>query len=257
MSYYLILALILLAYMSLWFLISIVKKRNDIADIAWGLGFILMAWSSFPLGENYSQRGLLTGLLISIWGVRLASHIFKRNRNKTEDYRYAKWRKDWGRWFYVRSFVQVYLLQGALLYLISLPIFIVNRHLGAKIGLLDFAGLAVWLIGFAFEAIGDAQLATFINNPANKGKLMQSGLWQYTRHPNYFGEVTMWWGIWLISLSSLFNIFAIISPLTISFLILKVSGIPMLEKKYEGRKDFEEYKKKTSVFFPLPPRKND
>ena len=238
----------------MWFAISIVKKRNDIADIAWGLGFILMAWSSFLLGENYSQRGILVGLLVSVWGIRLASHIFKRNRTKTEDYRYAQWRKDWGKWFYLRSYFQIYLLQGMLLYLIAIPIFIINLYAGVEIGLLDMVGLMIWLIGFGFEAIGDAQLKNFINDPDNKGKLMQSGLWQYTRHPNYFGEVTMWWGIWVISLSALFSIFSIISPLAISFLILKVSGIPMLEKKYEGRTDFEEYKKRTSAFFPLPPR---
>lgn len=238
----------------MWFAISIVKKRNDIADIAWGLGFVLMAWSSFLLGENYSQRGILVGLLVSVWGIRLASHIFKRNRTKTEDYRYAQWRKDWGKWFYLRSYFQIYLLQGMLLYLIAIPIFIINQYAGAEIGLLDMVGLMIWLIGFGFEAIGDAQLKNFINDPVNKGNLMQSGLWQYTRHPNYFGEVTMWWGIWVISLSALFSIFSIISPLAISFLILKVSGIPMLEKKYEGRTDFEEYKKRTSAFFPLPPR---
>ena len=238
----------------MWFAISIVKKRNDIADIAWGLGFVLMTWSSFLLGENYSQRGILVGLLVSVWGIRLASHIFKRNRTKTEDYRYAQWRKDWGKWFYLRSYFQIYLLQGMLLYLIAIPIFIINQYAGAEIGLLDMVGLMIWLIGFGFEAIGDAQLKNFINDPVNKGKLMQSGLWQYTRHPNYFGEVTMWWGIWVISLSALFSIFSIISPLAISFLILKVSGIPMLEKKYEGRTDFEEYKKRTSAFFPLPPR---
>lgn len=240
--------------MTMWFAISIVKKRNDIADIAWGLGFVLMAWSSFLLGENYSQRGILVGLLVSVWGIRLASHIFKRNRTKTEDYRYAQWRKDWSKWFYLRSYFQIYLLQGMLLYLIAIPIFIINQYTGAEIGLLDMVGLMIWLIGFGFEAIGDAQLKNFINDPVNKGKLMQSGLWQYTRHPNYFGEVTMWWGIWVISLSALFSIFSIISPLAISFLILKVSDIPMLEKKYEGRTDFEEYKKRTSAFFPLPPR---
>lgn len=255
MNYFLPLALILFIYMSFWFMLSLLKKRNDVADVAWGLGFVLMAWTSFFLGQIGSVRGILVGILLSVWGFRLAWYIYTRNRGKAEDYRYFEWRERWGKWFYIRSYAQVYLLQGFFLFLIVSPVLLINSSTGSTLELLDFFGVVVWLVGFYFEAMGDAQLARFIKDPTNKGKLMQSGLWRYTRHPNYFGEVTMWWGIWIISLSTSYNLLSVIGPLTITFLILKVSGIPMLEEKYEGRLDFEEYKRKTSIFFPLPPKK--
>lgn len=238
--------------MSLWFVVSLLKKRNDVADIAWGLGFTLMTWVSFFLSGNSSARGILVGVLVSIWGLRLAWHIHRRNKGKTEDYRYLAWRKEWGKWFYLRSYFQVYLLQGIFLFLIVSPVLLINKSAGTALGLLDIVGVSVWLVGFYFETIGDAQLARFIKDPANKGKLMQRGLWAYTRHPNYFGEVTLWWGIGLIALSVPSGWLGIIGPLTITFLILKVSGIPMLEKKMVEHPDFAEYKKRTSIFFPLP-----
>lgn len=255
MTYYLTLAILLFLYMSLWFVVSLIKKRNDVADIAWGLGFMLMAWVSFFFSENSGIRGLLVNSLVSIWGLRLAWHIHSRNRGKSEDYRYLAWRKEWGRLFYLRSYLQVYLLQGFLLFLIAIPIITINRNDGLSLGWLDFIGVLVWIIGFYFEAVGDAQLAQFVKNPANKGKIMQNGLWAYTRHPNYFGEVTLWWGIFIISLGNAPFFYTIIGPLTITILILFVSGIPLLEKKYAGNPDFEEYKKRTSVFFPLPTKK--
>jgi steroid 5-alpha reductase family enzyme len=255
MNYYLILILVLFAYMSLWFVVSLIKKRNDVADVAWGLGFALMTWTSFFLAGDSGTRGLLTGILVSIWGLRLAWHIYSRNIGKVEDYRYLAWRKEWGKWFYLRSYAQVYLLQGVFLFLIVSPVLLINKSAGTAFGWLDALGVLVWLAGFYFEAVGDAQLKRFIENPENKGKLMQSGLWAYTRHPNYFGEVTQWWGLWLIVLSVPGGWLGIIGPITITFLILKVSGIPMLEKKMAENSEFESYKKRVSVFLPLPPRK--
>ena len=238
MNYFLTLALVLFVYMSSWFLVSLLRKRNDVADVAWGLGFVLMTWTSFFLSGTSGARGLLISTVVTIWGVRLAWHIHRRNRGKAEDYRYLAWRKEWGKWFYLRSYAQVYLLQGMFLFLIVLPVLFVNGSVGTALGLLDVIGMAVWLLGFCFEAVGDAQLARFIQNPENKGKLMQSGLWAYTRHPNYFGEVTQWWGLWLVALSVPSGLLGIIGPLTITFLILKVSGIPMLEKKMSEHPEF-------------------
>lgn len=252
MSYYPILISVVFIYMSLWFVVSLVKKRNDVADVAWGLGFVLVTWVSFFLSDDSGARGLLASLLVSVWGVRLAWHIHTRNKGKTEDYRYLAWRKEWGKWFYIRSYAQVYLLQGTLLFLIVIPVLFINKDVGVSLGLLDFVGVAVWLLGFYFEVVGDAQLARFIKDPTNKGKLMQSGLWAYTRHPNYFGEVTQWWGIWLIALSVPNGLLAIVGPLTITVLIVKVSGIPMLEKKMAEHPDFAEYKRTVSAFIPLP-----
>jgi len=255
MNYFLTLAISLFAYMSLWFVFSLIKKRNDVADVAWGLGFILIAWTSFFLSGNSGTRGLLVGALVSIWGLRLSWHIHSRNKGKAEDYRYLAWRKQWGRLFYLRSYLQIYLLQGFLLYLIAIPIMVININNSSALNWLDFVGVFVWIIGFYFEVRGDYELAQFVKNPANKGKIMQNGLWAYTRHPNYFGEVTLWWGIFIVSLGSAPFFYTLIGPLTITILILFVSGIPLLEKKYAGNPDFEDYKKRTSVFFPLPTKK--
>ena len=254
MTYFLTLLSIVFVYMSLWFLVSLLNKRNDVADVAWGLGFVLMAWTSFLLaGESVGLRGLLVCTLVSVWGIRLAWHIHHRNKGKTEDYRYLAWRKEWGKWFYLRSYLQVYLLQGALLFIIVLPVLLINKSAAAPLGVLDVIGVAVWLFGFYFEAVGDAQLAKFIQNPANKGKLMQSGLWSYTRHPNYFGEVTQWWGLGIIALAVPNGWVGLIGPVMITYLILKVSGIPMLEKKMELHPDFASYKQRVSVFVPRTP----
>ncbi len=249
MEYYIVLGVILFIYMTTWFVVSLYKKRNDVADIAWGLGFILLSWISFFMSEEMSGRGLLVTLLITVWGLRLSFHIRARNKGKTEDYRYLAWRNAWGKWFYLRSYGQVYLLQGALLYIIASATFYIHRGGQVPLGLFDYAGLIVWAVGFFFESVGDRELKNFLADPLNKGKLIRSGLWQYTRHPNYFGEVTQWWGIWIMTISLGFS-WVIISPLTITVLILFVSGIPLLEKKMEENPDFADYKRTTNKFFP-------
>jgi steroid 5-alpha reductase family enzyme len=253
MNSYIILALTLLGYMTLWIMISVIKKRNDVADIAWGIGFVFMAWLSFFI-SGFSFKAFLVNGLVTVWGFRLAWHIYNRNKNKPEDSRYLELRKTW-KHFYLRSFLQVFLLQGIFLFLISLPVIYINYSVSNDFGMTEFIGLLVWSIGFYFESVGDRQLKEFVSNPANRGKLMDKGLWKYSRHPNYFGEVTQWWGIFIIALSIPGSLFTIIGPLTITVLILFVSGVPLLEKKYAGRPDFESYKKRTSVFIPLPPKR--
>ncbi len=254
MSTYITLGLILLCYMSGWFILSIIKQRNDIADVAWGLGFILMTVCALFLSPDISPLDVLISGLVTLWGGRLAWHIHRRNKGKSEDYRYAKWRKDWGKWFYRRSYLQVYLLQGIFLYIIVLPVVYSILSPGPNLTWLSIAGLLVWIIGFTFESVGDAQLASFLKDENNKGHLMQKGLWHYTRHPNYFGEVTQWWGLWLVALSIPGGLFTIVSPLTITILILFVSGIPLLETKMEQHPEFAQYKKTTSKFIPWFPR---
>ncbi len=254
-NYFLLLAFTLFIYMNAWFLLSLIRKRNDLADVAWGIGFVLLAWTSIFLSQDFEIRSLIVNLLVTIWGLRLAWHIYKRNKGKPEDYRYLAWRQQWGKWFYIRSYLQIYLLQGLFLFIISLPILAINIQGSSEIGLFDFLGITVWLIGFFFEVVGDWQLKQFIKEPTNKGKLITTGLWQYSRHPNYFGEVTQWWGIWLIALVTPLGWISLLGPLTISFLILKVSGIPMLEKKMSQNPAFAEYEKRVSKFFPLPPKK--
>ena len=241
-------------YASAWFIISLVKKRNDLADIAWGLGYIALCVYYLMQGANSARALLLFGLVL-VWGTRLSWHIYQRNKNKAEDFRYKQWRDEWGKWFYLRSYLQVYVLQGVLLLFIIAPITIVSAQVQPVLGWLDALGLLVWLIGFYFEARGDRELKEFLANPANKGKVMDQGLWAYTRHPNYFGEVTMWWGIWLISLTSPFGAWGVVGPLTITGLILFVSGVPMLEKKYKDDSAYQEYARKTSKFVPWWGRK--
>ncbi|MFC2166335.1 DUF1295 domain-containing protein [Acidobacteriota bacterium] len=243
-------ALSVFIYMVCIFVIAQIKKDNSIVDIAWGIGFILVAFLTFFLEPGFMARHILSVALIFLWGTRLAAHIAVRKRGKGEDFRYGKWRREWGKWFFVRSFFQIYMLQGFLLLIIAYPVILINHSKKTGIEFLDIIGLIIWLNGFFFEAVGDYQLSKFKRQAENKGKIITQGLWRFTRHPNYFGETTMWWGIFLIALSVRNGWTAIVSPMMITFLLLKVSGITMLEKKYIGNKEFEEYAKKTNAFFP-------
>jgi steroid 5-alpha reductase family enzyme len=254
MKIYLLCLIAIWTYEACWFLFAWAKGRNDFADVAWGLGFVVTTGVSLVAGNTYSTRGLLVSGLVLLWGLRLALHIHARNSGRGEDPRYRQWREAWGRWFLLRSFLQIYLLQGTLLVVVATPIIFANASPDTPLSAVDLLGLAVWVTGFLFEALGDWQLLTFMRNPANKGKLMSSGLWRFSRHPNYFGEVTLWWGAWLIVCAIPNGWMTLLGPLTITVLILKVSGIPMLERHYVGRADYEAYKRRTSVFLPLPPR---
>ncbi len=242
-------------YATLWFLVALNLRRNDVADVAWGAGFIVLALTGQLAAAAISIRGLLVLALVIIWGMRLSLHIGLRNRGKSEDPRYRKWREEWGAHATVRAFFQVFLLQGFLAVVILLPVTYILAHQNSDFTRIDALGTAVWLIGFGFEFVGDLQLAQFKNDPSNRGRVITSGLWRYTRHPNYFGEVTLWWGVWLIACSIPGGWRTVFGPATISFLILFVSGIPLLEKRYEGNIEFKEYKRRTSAFFPLPPRR--
>jgi len=246
---------VIMIYMTAWFFVAQAQKRNDIADILWGTGFIVTAITAMVLTDRIGPRGLLATVLVMLWGVRLAIHIFMRNRGKPEDRRYRKWREEWGRYAVIRAYLQVFVLQGLLMIIISLPVTFIITYGQNPFGIFDVLGVCIWLTGFTFEAVGDYQVVRFKRDSANRGKLMTRGLWTYTRHPNYFGEVSLWWGMYLIALSVHGGWAAIPGPLTITFLILKVSGIPLLEEKYKNNPEFQAYKRRTSAFFPLPPGK--
>lgn len=246
---------LLIGFACLLFVISIILGRNDIADIAWGPGIALTSWtvilgSAVPIGFPH----ILFLSLISLWAIRLGMRIYLKNFNKPEDKRYAKWREDWDAFFYPRSFLQVFVLQCLLMGLLAT---VAISAAGTTAGNFEVKfvtiGLIVWLIGFCFEVVGDYQLDTFLKDKKNEGKLMTKGLWRYTRHPNYFGEITMWWGLWLMLVGTPYMLFGLISPVTITILIVFVSGIPMLEKLMEKHKDWAAYKKNTSALIPLPP----
>lgn len=242
---------IILGYKTFVFVLSIFLKRNDIADVSWGLSFILIVIVTLVYTSGLNLSLILVSTLVGIWGLRLSLRVATRNAAKKEDFRYKKIRES-GNFFFIRSFLQVYLLQGLLAIIVGFPIVHLGVNgAGKELDHLSYLGLVVWLVGFFFETVADYQLDKFTSKTENKGKILKNGLWKYSRHPNYFGEITMWWGIFLISLSIQPGIYSIISPLTITFLITKVSGIPMLEEKYNGNKSYEDYRTKTSVLIPF------
>jgi steroid 5-alpha reductase family enzyme len=247
--------LLIFVYASLWYLMALYKKRNDVADIAWGMGYILICFYLF-FTQPHTPVSLLLYSMVLVWGLRLSFHIYYRNKNKAEDHRYMQWRKEWGKTFYWRSYLQIFLLQGLLLLIIVSPLMLAAVSGPSTFNIFTFIGFSCWLLGFYFQAVADYQLKVFLKQRKYSHEIMETGLWKYSRHPNYFGELMMWWGIFIIILPFKNSYFFIISPLTITWLILFVSGIPLLEKKYKNNPAFEAYKKRTSALLPMFPKKN-
>lgn len=261
MTILLTVAISLVIYMSLAFGISQLRKDNGTADMAYGFGFVLLAWISYALTTQHSVIGLIASVLVTIWASRLSLRIYLRSRGKPEDFRYAQWRKEWGTSFLTRSFLQVYMLQGLVIFVVALPVTLLNIW-GAEagLGLIGMMGLTFWIIGFVFEVVGDMQLDSFLKRPENKGHVMSRGLWRFTRHPNYFGESLMWIALALVAYDTLsvtignpLALVPFVGPALITFLLLKVSGVPLLEKRFSGNPEWELYKARTSMFIPLPP----
>lgn len=244
---YLLAIIEIVVYFSIFFIVAQWMNNNSIVDIGWGLGFVLLSWVMFLNNPNPDR--LIIPIMVSIWGLRLSYHIFIRNFGKPEDFRYVDMRKSWGEHQRVSAFFKVFMLQGFLQFLVAMTIITYGNQI--KNTTLVIIGILLFVFGLAFESIGDKQLKDFKANPINKGKIIQSGLWQYTRHPNYFGEATLWWGIFLVGIGTGAPFHSIIGPLTITVLVRFVSGVPLLENKYKDRPDFIEYKKKTPVFIPF------
>lgn len=245
---------VVFAYMTFWYFVSRYEKRTDVVDIAWGLGFVVIATSLFAYTANATIKTALVTLLVTAWGYRLALHIFSRYRQKSEDPRYVAMREAW-KYPKLQTFTHVFMTQGFFMLIVAAPILLIFSAEDVTMQWYNWLGVAIWIIGFIFESVGDYQLKQFLADKKNKGKVMRYGLWQYTRHPNYFGEITQWWGIFLLVPPISYWLAGIIGPLTITFLILGVSGIPLLEKRYKGNKEYEQYQKQTSAFFPFPPKK--
>lgn len=235
-----------------WYLVSLRFKRMDVADVAWGLGFVLIALLTWLPMEEFDLRATVVTGMVALWGLRLAWHIGRRNLRKSEDSRYAAWRAEWGTTVLWRSFLQVFVLQTVLLVIVAMPILAVNGHPAGGWGFFDTLGLLLFLYGFGMEIVADQQLADFLRDPSNKGKVLDTGVWATSRHPNYFGEVTLWWGIGLMSVAG--GWWGLIGPAAITYLILHVSGVPMLEKKMATDPKYADYLKKTSRFVPRTPR---
>lgn len=262
--------LVVLIHFTIYFFRAVKQNNFGIIDIGWGQGFVLVVWllmifRVFFLGANANPIGYLTLILTTIWGVRLSSHIGDRNHGKPEDKRYTAMRaKIKPPYVLLKSYVKIFLLQALFMFIISL-VLVFNVMAGFTNPVDPLAlvpiilGVVAWLVGYLFQSVGDRQLAIFVANPENKGKLMTQGLWAYTRHPNYFGEVLMWWGIALIGFANSFGfviaMIGLISPLVVTWLLRYVSGVPLLEKHMKTKPGFAEYEKTTNIFFPWFPKK--
>lgn len=248
---------VVLVWKTLVWILSLVTRNAGIVDIFWGPGFmVLCAWVAFQAPPGHPRQFLLPGL-VTLWGMRLAAHIFLRSRGKEEDYRYRAMRERAGASFRWRSLFFVFWLQGVILWLVALPVLHAQiAPLPATLTLLDGLGCAVFSMGFLFESVGDWQLTRFKAAADSRGQVLATGLWRYTRHPNYFGDALVWWGLFLISAATPHGWMFLLSPLLMNVLLLKVSGVSLLEVKLkETRPAYRDYMERTSAFIPWPPKK--
>jgi steroid 5-alpha reductase family enzyme len=251
-------AIVIVGCMLVLWLVSLRQKDASITDIFWGPGFVVLAGVYFLFTTGDASRKFLLVVLVAVWGIRLAIHIGARNLGKGEDKRYQAFRAAGGSRYWWISFFQVFMLQAVLMLIISAPL------LAAEISpqpdhltFLDMFGAGVWIVGFAFEAIGDWQLAQFKADPGNKGEVMDRGLWRYTRHPNYFGEAVLWWGYYVIAVSTPSGLWTVFSPLLMTLLLVWVSGMRLLEKTMsETRPGYAQYIQTTRAFLPWFPRRD-
>lgn len=244
---------ITLGYFTLFFIVATIIKNNSIVDIGWGFGFVFTSWIIFFVYGNYSLTSFIVNAMVSLWGLRLFYHILRRNIFEAEDFRYANWRKAWGKWVVPRAFIQVFMLQGIFQYMIGSVSFYLNTY-ELEFKLLSIIGIILWLIGYYFQVVGDKQLKDYIKKETPKDPLLKTGLWSITRHPNYFGESLMWWGIYLFGVLNGVPLYLIISPLTITIVLYFIST-PLLEEKMQERPGWDEYSKKTPMFVPIKIKK--
>ncbi len=249
---------IAVGFVTLIWLLSLVVNDSSIIDIFWGAGFVVLAIAYALITDGVLGRQILVVTLAAVWGLRLTLHIFRRNWGNGEDPRYVAWREQSGANYWWFSYFRVFLLQGVIMWIISAPLLAGQlRDEPESVTVLDIVGVVVWLIGFAFESIGDYQLARFKADPANKGQVMRSGLWAYTRHPNYFGDACVWWGLYLIAAGTPHGWWTVFAPLLMTFLLVRVSGVAMLERSQKKKPGYEEYVKSTSAFIPWLPKTAD
>lgn len=251
------LAVIVGSYMTLWYLLALYADRYDVVDTAWGLGFVLIAWVSLGLRARFGTVPVVSALLVSLWGLRLSGHIANRNwRKSADDHRYQALKDKWGGSARRKAYTNVFLLQGLLMVAVSLPMIAVAFARSSTPNAGVYAGWVIWMAGIAIEAIADWQLAKFLKHRTLAShQIMQRGLWQFSRHPNYFGEVLGWWGAAIVA-ASLNQWWGVAGAITITVLITKISGIPPLEKHYRSNKAYAAYAARTtSVLIPLPPKR--
>ena len=245
-----------LGIMALLWLLSIVKRDASIVDPYWGIGFVVLAWFSVAMTNQWNLVSAILLLLVSFWGIRLSGYLLIRNRGKGEDRRYTAMRTKHGTRFWWVSLFTVFLLQGAIMWFVAMPIFVgvyfgTDNVLHSPFAIVCIgAGILVWTIGFIFESVGDYQMSCFKANPDNQGKVMDRGLWRFTRHPNYFGDFCIWWGHYLVA-TAVGAWWTLLSPALMSFFLMKVSGVTLLEGDIEERRpEYSDYKRRTNAFFP-------
>jgi steroid 5-alpha reductase family enzyme len=244
-----------LAVTLLW-LVSVARRDVSIVDIFWGPGFAIIAWISYAAASD-AGRSLLLAILTTVWAVRLGGYLAWRNLGKPEDYRYRAMRAGWDPGFWWKSLFIVFALQGLLMFVVSLPLQQTATSSRAW-SWLDGVGLVLWAGGLLMESIGDWQLARFKSDPANRGKVLDQGLWRYTRHPNYFGDFLVWWGVYLIATAGGAPWWTVIGPLVMSVLLMRVSGVALLERSLkESKPGYADYVRRTSAFFPWPPKSHE
>ncbi len=242
------------AMLVLWGL-SLALRDVSIVDVFWGLGFVLVALWTETHTDGAVARAWLVTALVTVWGLRLAAYLLWRNWGGGEDYRYQAMRRHYGERFWLTSLAVVFGLQGVLLWVISLPVqYAIASPAPVELEGLDLLGAVLVLIGLAFESVGDVQLARFKADAANRGRVMDQGLWRYTRHPNYFGDAVVWWGFYCFALATGHPL-TIVGSLVMTYLLTRLSGVPLLEKKLaRTRPGYAEYVARTSSFIPRPPR---
>ena len=250
------LMVIMIMMTSLW-IVSVIIKNVSIVDLFWGLGFVLTGWYYYFHTEGFEPRKLILMIMVTIWGLRLSGYLTWRNAGRGEDFRYQQFRQSYGmkRYWWI-SFFQTFLLQGVLMWLVSAPLLGAQYYAGnSHIGIADFAGIALFIIGMTFEAGGDLQLARFKADPANKGMILNKGFWRYTRHPNYFGDTAVWWGFGLVAVAA-GSFLTVLGSILMTALIIRVSGVVLLEKSLvEQKPGYKEYIERTSAFIPWFPKK--
>jgi steroid 5-alpha reductase family enzyme len=244
------------ALMVVTWLASLPLRNASIVDLIWGLGFVLVAWAvRLTVDGNSARQWLLVGMT-TLWGLRLSIYLTWRNHGNGEDFRYQAMRRRWGARFWWVSLLTVFALQGVLMWTVSLGVQLGQVPDSPGLGVIAAVGVLVWVVGLAFEAIGDAQLARFKADPANRGRVMDRGLWRYTRHPNYFGDACVWWGIALVAAESGLGAVGIVGAVVMTVLLRRVSGVTLLEKSLTKRRaGYDEYVARTSPFIPRPPRR--
>ena len=259
-------ALSLLFFIIIAFIVGTVKKNNGLMDVFYGPAYLVVALASIIgysiITGTTSVRQVITTILVGLWATRLAVYVFIRNRGKPEDFRYKAMREQWKTNIVLKSFVRVYLFQSLVVFIVAFPVWFININDNPSLGgFWNFSGITlltgviIWIIGFFFETVGDYSLYKFKQDPENKGKVMDKGLWKYTQHPNYFGEVTQWWGIYVIALAIPFGFISVFGPIFITYMIIKVSGIRLLDYRYRKDDIYAEYKQRTSKFIPWFPKK--